>query len=142
MVTYTLQGFVDVARRRAKEAQVMLGVPKKFCDGAVTCGLLAAECALKAALLWGHQANTVDSLDLAIQEGAFHGKAGHNLAALWSLIPTKVKGQGAPSDAVSSLNGRDRYRHRYGETRPYKKDAQKILEDVEKIVDWMGKVTK
>ena len=52
---YTRQCFMDTARRRAREARALLDYPQsqKQRDGAVTMALLAAECALKAALLQG-----------------------------------------------------------------------------------------
>ena len=65
----------------------MLDVPKRFCDGAATCALLAAECALKATLLYGHQATRLDEVPKQIQSEAFKSKAGHNLVALWGWQP-------------------------------------------------------
>lgn len=81
-MSYTMQTFLDVSRRRIQEARRLLDVPKRFCDGAATCALLAAECALKATLLYGRQATTLRDVPDQIQRQAFESKAGHDLAAL------------------------------------------------------------
>lgn len=106
--TQGLQHFFDVACRRAREARVLLDYPQqqKQKDGAVTFALLAAECALKAALLKGLQVNTVSELsDHPAAARLFGGKKGHNLAAIWGEIPAAVKAQAGNDEtgAVSQL---------------------------------------
>lgn len=138
--TYTRQAFFDVARRRAREARVLLDQPlnQKQRDGAVTLALLAAECALKTALLQGLQANAVDGLANQPEGRLFKGKNGHDLSALWQALPTRIK-SGAMGEeiAVIHLRGVDRYEHRYGVRRPRKAHAEPLVESAECLVRWM-----
>jgi HEPN domain-containing protein len=139
-----MQTFFDVSRRRAKEARALLDVSKRkrACDGAATCALLAAECALKAALLYGRQADKLEDVEDVVRSRAFESKLGHDLAALWDLQDESIKqkGTGEQAAALSELHRQDRYEHRYGLKRPDRPSAEKVVEFAEEIVQWMEKV--
>jgi hypothetical protein len=113
---YTRQCFMDAARRRAREARALLDHPQsqKQRDGAVTMALLAAECALKAALLQGMQANSVGDLAGQPVAGLFRGKRGHDLWELWRGLPAAVGtlATEGESQAMTSLRQADPYEHR------------------------------
>lgn len=138
-MTYTMQTFLDASRRRILEARALLSVPKRFCDGATTCALLAAECALKAALLYGHQATRLGEIPLQIQKKAFESKAGHNLAALWGLQAATIQALRSEDQrkALDALHRLDRYHHRYGLKRPERKYAESAVNAAEVMVEWM-----
>ncbi len=133
MAGYYRQTFLDTARRRVREAESLLSVPKvRSCDGAVACALLASECALKALLLFGYNADEDKELPLKIWENCFRGKAGHAIQRLWehvtprcqSLIPRGAAFQAA----LAALDQADRYEHRYGKQRPAQFDAIQFVE--------------
>lgn len=141
-MSYTMQTFLDTSRRRIQEARALLSVPKRFCDGATTCALLAAECALKAVLLYGRQATRIDDVPPDIQKQVFASKAGHNLAVLWSLQDAAI--QALRSDdqqkALDALHRLHRYQHRYGLKRPERKFAESAVSAAEVMVEWMKDV--
>jgi len=139
---YTRQRFRDTAVRRAKEARVLLSVPHKSCDGAVTCGLLAAECALKATLLHGHQASMPEELPPKIQKQMFEGSSGHSIFILWTGQASRIQSQKTPAldSAIIHLSGPNRYEYRYGVRRPAKQHATPFVDSCDSIVLWMQKV--
>jgi hypothetical protein len=140
--SFSRQTLYDVARRRMVEARRLLDVPHKACDGAVTCALLAAECALKAVLLHGHQVNTIDDLDETAKR-LFRSKEGHMIPRLWDSQSTRAKVQKTNelSLALNRLNC-DRYSYRYGGKRPVAKDATPFVEAAQAVVDWMKVIFK
>jgi hypothetical protein len=141
---YTRQCFFDAARRRAGEARVLLDWPErqKQRDGAVTVALLASECALKAMLMHGLQANRLDELPEALRSTYFKSKRGHDLRAIWRELPQRIAaGSGASeSDAMLQLHKADRYEHRYGLKRPKRDEAEPYVEAAERLVAWMMKM--
>jgi len=159
---YTRQTFQDSAKRRIAEAWVLLHVvdaahllsaqpdisgapslPRRWsADGAVVCALLAAECALKATLLFGYQTDRIDALPPSVQTELFEGSSGHNISLLWlrqqsALVATAAR---HVEDAVQRLVGVDRYRHRYGVRRPKPQDAEPHVHHATMLVDWMTQV--
>lgn len=132
------QALFEVARRRMTEARLLLKVPHRACDGAVTCALLAAECALKAVLLHGHQANTNADLSDDAVKRLFSSKEGHMIPKLWAGQSTRAKAGKTPelSTALNTLNC-DRYAYRYGAKKPVAKDATPLVEAAQTVVDWM-----
>lgn len=139
---YTLDSFLTVARRRAQEARALLDVPKKRCDGAVACALLAAECSLKTTLLFGYEANTHLDVPGNVFNAAFKSKSGHNLQVLWGLHPLSIT-QLATTDefkALSILHALDRYEHRYGAKGPERQHAIRAVDSADILVKWMAKV--
>ena len=120
----------------------MLQIPKRFCDGAATCALLAAECALKAMLLYGHQAKTHEEIPEVIRKSAFESKAGHNLVSLWSYQAASIRQQGgkAQTTALTLLHKLDRYQHRYGLKRPDRSTAKDAVAAASTLVQWMQAV--
>lgn len=134
-----MQIFLDVSRRRIQEARALLDVPKRFCDGAATCALLAAECALKATLLYGRQATRSRDVPVQIQRQAFESKAGHDLAALWGLQDVSIQARRTDDQrkALDALHRLDRYHHRYGVKRPERQHAESAVQAAETLVEWM-----
>jgi len=137
----TRQTFFDAARRRAREARALLDHPpaQKQRDGAVTMALVAAECALKAALLHGMQANSVEDLQGAPVAGLFSGKKGHDLLQLWRGLPMPISAQATAveSQAMNCLNAADPYLHRYGVKKPNRGLAEPLVASAERLVEWM-----
>ena len=138
-MTYTMQTFLDASSRRMSEARALLDVPKRFCDGAATCALLAAECALKATLLYGHQATRLDDVPPPIQATAFRSRSGHDLVALWGLQESSVRARRTDDQqrALDALHRLDRYEHRYGLKRPERRHAETAVQAAEILVEWM-----
>lgn len=143
-VDISLQTLKATASRRAREAEALLDHPAgvRRRDGAVTCALLAAECALKAVLLRGRRANTVADLPDDVRERCFAGAAGHRLRILWDTLEAADKDPGDagyPSlwDAVTKLNQLDRYAHRYGQRTPDRSHAEPHVESARVIINWM-----
>lgn len=138
-MTYTMQTFLDAARRRIVEARALLDVPRRFCDGAATCALLAAECALKAVLLYGHQATKLEDVPATVRDKAFASKAGHDLAALWGFQQASVQARRTldQQQALDALHRLHRYHHRYGLKRPRRNHAERAVLAAETLVDWM-----
>lgn len=138
---YTRQCFMDTARRRAREARALLDYPQpqKQRDGAVTMALLAAECALKAALLQGLQANSVEDLAGHPTAALFSGKRGHDLWELWRGLPGTVAAlvTAEESQALSHLRQANPYEHRYGARKPQRRLAEPLIQSAECLVDWM-----
>jgi hypothetical protein len=150
------QTFYDTAKRRVAEAKLLLEAPRASesaakdssrprlwsCDGAVTCGLLAAECALKATLLHGHGADYKDELPREIAEDMFDTSRGHVLKALWDRQAARLKSTTGDDivGAIERLNGLDRYQHRYGALKPDFHRAQPLVKCGELVVSWMQKV--
>lgn len=141
-VRYSMQCFRDVASRRGLEARSMLEVDRRGrrCDGAVTCALLAAECALKATLLFGYGANYHDELPETVRKQAFHGSGGHDLTLLYQMQPQSVRVVPLPELEIRRLSRRDRYRHRYGERPARRVDAVAVLDDSDGVIQWMKRV--
>ncbi|WP_295585060.1 hypothetical protein [uncultured Lamprocystis sp.] len=141
---YTRQSFFDAARRRVREARVLLDHPtsQKQRDGAVTMALVAAECALKAALLQGHQVNSIDDLWGGPVADLFKGKKGHDLLELWRGLPAPISAQttAAEDQAMICLNGADTYLHRYGVKKPRREHAEPLVKSAERLVAWMNHV--
>jgi hypothetical protein len=141
---YTRQSFFDVARRRVREARTLLEHPpsQKQRDGAVTMALVAAECALKAALLQGIQVNSVEDLPGGSVAGLFSGKKGHDLLELWRGLPTAISAQTTATEdqAMICLNGADPYLHRYGVKKPRREHAEPLVKSAEQLVAWMNNV--
>jgi hypothetical protein len=141
---YTRQCFMDAARRRAREARALLDYPtsQKQRDGAVTMALIAAECALKAALLQGLQANSVDDLAGRSEADLFRGTTGHDLLAIWRGLPTTVGALATPaeSQALSLLRQANPYEHRYGAKKPQRSLAEPLIQSAECLVDWMRRL--
>jgi hypothetical protein len=137
---YLRQDFREVARRRAAEARNLLPV-KKRADGAATCALLAAECALKALLLDGLQLDYADGVQGPVK-AAFSGRAGHDLAFLWTLQHQRISSRQPPevSNAIGILSKLDRYAHRYGAVRTTQTKAQEAVKQADIIVSWMSEV--
>lgn len=145
-IQYTRDGFRQVARRRIQEARSLLDVeprkPKRPCDGATTCALLAAECALKAALLHGDDEDTTEAViqkDPDKYKAAFKTAKGHDLVQLWSLQGNKTSPLKTPElgEAINKLHSFGRYEHRYGAKRPQRANAAEAVEAAEEIVAWM-----
>lgn len=136
---YLRQDFRDAARRRVAEARSLIPV-KKRADGAATCALLAAECALKALLLHGHQLNFAD--EAPWPERPFKSKEGHNLILLWSLQHGRVSSlqRSEVMTAIASLSRLDRYAHRYGKAKPTQVQAQEAIDQADIIVRFMSEV--
>jgi hypothetical protein len=140
--------FRETARKRITEAQHLLTLAwakpsRATYDGAVACSLLAAECALKAALLWGHGCNSVK--DYADDPGrpCFSGAAGHQLLLLLDRQANDLVRQWPPPrPAAERLGGCGRYRYRYGMVRPSLLDATPLVGAAEEIVRWMMQVFK
>jgi len=141
---YTRQCFMDAARRRAREARTLLDYPtsQKQRDGAVTMALLAAECALKAALLQGLQANSVGDLVGRSEEKLFSGTKGHDLLELWRGLPATVGtlATAAETKALSLLRQANPYEHRYGAKKPQRSLAEPLIQSAECLVDWMRRL--
>jgi len=139
---YTRQCFFDAARRRAGEARVLLDQPErpKQRDGAVTMALLASECALKAVLMHGHQANRLADLPEGPRNAYFKSKRGHDLRAIWWDLPSRIAaGSGATeSKAILLLHQADRYEHRYGLKKPKRDEAEPYVQAAEHLVAWMN----
>lgn len=140
---YTFQDFLDTARVRVREAVSLVDCSSKRCDGAVTCGLLAVECALKCLLLYGNQAPRITELG-DNEQRAFSSKLGHNIGWLWNLLPAGIKNSATDevNDAIGRLHQLDRYDHRYGKQRPRKKHAQPYVESAQIVVRWMERMTQ
>jgi hypothetical protein len=141
---YSFQTFFDTARRRSKEARELLDHPAGRShtrrDAAVTCALLAAECALKCLLLHVYQASKVTALPDDVQQRAFRSRAGHSIVTLWSLLDAQgLTASAEPSvrEAIDLLHGADRYLHRYGVRRPFREHAAPRIEAAEVLVEWM-----
>lgn len=141
-VRYSMQCFRDVAARRSVEARVMLEVSRRgrHCDGAVTCALLATECALKATLLFGYGAAYHDELPEPVRKRLFQGSGGHDLNLLYQEQPHRVRVVPLPEAEIRRLSRRDRYRHRYGERAPSKLEASAVLDDSDGVIQWMKRV--
>lgn len=139
---YSMQCFMDTAVRRSLEARHLLEVNRRArqCDGALTCALLAAECALKAALLFGHHVQYAEELPPTVRKQAFQGSSGHDLALLSQLQPPSVRHKPLPVLEISRLSRRHRYAHRYGEQKPPKHEAKGVLNDVDVVVQWMERI--
>lgn len=152
----TRQTFFETAKRRGTEARILLHAPSAYeylhstCrplrgwswDGAVTCGLLAAECALKATLLHGHTADQVDELPASVGNGLFDSSEGHKIRLLWDRQARSVTNI-APEDlapAIDRLHLPDRYQLRYGGRRLTEVEAKPFVECSETIVAWMKQV--
>jgi len=155
---YSRQVFCDTAKRRIAEARLLLE-PKSwtvvtgedptkrlwYCDGAVTCSLLAAECALKATLLHGKCANTLAELPKDVIAELFETSQGHSVRRLWDRQESRIKAQDAGGTifaAVDKLNGLDRYLHRYGAQRPKSEVAKPFVDLSGEVVKWMNNVLK
>jgi hypothetical protein len=147
----TRQVFFQTARRRAIEAQILLDAPRDWIlpggskllghtfDAAVVCGLLAAECALKATLLHGHAADHIDALPDAIRQDVFDSSEGHKIKVLWDRQHARVK-DGVAADVVESiqkLSLPDRYDLRYGGRRPKRSEAEPFVKHTDVIIEWM-----
>ena len=142
---YSLECFRDVADRRGKEAKHLLELPKKHkhWDGAVTCALLATECALKATLIFGSGVKYDHELPADVQKVAFKGSSGHDLAQLLSLQPALIRrAEAFPLEAVRRLHCRKRYEHRYGHKRPPLLEARPVVEDAGIVIEWMRRIVK
>ena len=140
MVTYNMQVFFDTSRRRIKESRRLLDIPKRSCDGATTCALLAAECALKATLLYGHQASTLDEIPEPIHRKVFKSKLGHDLGVLIFHQTANVKAlwMDEQFNALTQLKQLDRFAHRYGLKRPQREHAALAVGNAEILVAWMA----
>lgn len=141
---YTRQCFIDTARRRAREARLLLDQPErqKQRDGAVTMALLATECALKAVLMHGYQANRIEELPEPVHNRFFKSKRGHDLRAIWWDCPSHIAAlrETADSDAVMALHGAGRYEHRYGAKKPKREIAEAYVEAAKHVIKWMTSV--
>jgi hypothetical protein len=133
----------ETARRRIVEAKHLLAFeahkPARMTfDAAVACALLAAECALKAALLYGHSCNSVEEYPDDEVSPCFAGRTGHSLRLLLDRqAPELLRVDAVPTDAVVRLGGCDRYKYRYGVQRPLLLAARPLVDAAEKVVDWM-----
>jgi hypothetical protein len=145
----TAQAIRDTAIIRMRESECLLhecpqrrgGRDRR--DGAVTCALLAVECALKVLVMRRHGANRVNQLEKALQEKLFSGKSGHNLAVLIQHVDSSTAPQGpSVKAAITKLHSQDRYDHRYGAKRPCQQDAQPLILHARAIVDWMEGLTQ
>lgn len=143
----TRQEFRETARRRAAEARSLLDHPagQRRKDGAVTCALLAAECALKALLLDGHGLDATDAVSVGDPlYGCFRGAAGHDLPTLARRCdPAIAAGRTAAEfEAIDQLHGRDRYAYRYGAagTGIDRAPAAQLVAHAETLVAWMNRV--
>lgn len=138
-IRYSMQGFMDTAVRRSDEARHLVGADRRArrCDGAVTCALLAAECALKATLLFGYAVQYEDQVPAQVRKQAFQGSTGHDLSLLYQLQPPSVRMKPPPVEAIIRLAQRHRYAHRYGQQSPPQKEAENVTNDADKVVQWM-----
>ena len=138
---YTLQEFSDTAQRRAREARVLLDHPQrqKQRDGAVMLALLAAECALKAALMYGHRLNTTDQAEEKERSRWFRSTTGHDLQILWNDQSASQRDLAGPrhNDAVSKLHQANPYAYRYGKKKPVREHAAPFVDHAEVLVEWM-----
>jgi len=143
---YSFECFRDVAMRRGHEAKQLLDGSKKRCDGAVTCALLATECAMKATLIFGNEVKYHHELPADIQAKAFKGSSGHDLMQLFALQPAavtaKLDADGKVRQAVRRLHGRPRYEHRYGYKRPPVHEARLVVTDAQTIITWMKEIVR
>ncbi len=135
MAGYYRQTFLDTARRRVREAEWLLAVPKvRSCDGAVACALLASECALKALLLFGHGADEDEELPAKIRQSLFGTAQGHAIQRLWEHVTPRCQSsiprprRAAFQAALAALDQAHRYEHRYGKQRPTQPDASQLVE--------------
>ena len=130
------QDFLNTAQRRVREARTLLEnpSPQKHRDGAVTMALLAAECALKAALML----NTTSDADDNQNKRWFKGKGGHNLQILWGdqIANIRAQAEHKQNNALDRLNQADPYAYRYGQKRPRREHAEPFVEDSEVLVQW------
>ena len=142
---YSQQDFADAAKRRAREARILLDQPdrQKQRDGAVLLALLAAECALKAALMYAHRINNTDEAEASQHNRWFRGTSGHSLQILWndqSAGQHDVAAQGMPQ-AVKELNQLNPYSYRYGQRKPRRAHAEPYVAHADTIVAWMNHIT-
>lgn len=133
MAGYYRQTFLDTARRRVREAESLLSVPKvRSCDGAVACALLASECALKALLLFGYNADEDEELPPQIMRSLFGTAKGHEIQRLWENVTPRCQSlipRGASfRAALAALDQAHRYEHRYGKQRPAELEASRLVE--------------
>lgn len=152
----TRQTFFDAAKRRGIEARILLCATRAWgsliisdrplrgwsWDGAVTCGLLAAECALKATLLHGHTADKIADLPDDVRAGLFDSSEGHKIRLLWDRQASRVKSM-APEKlepSIHRLHLPDRYHLRYGGRRPTEVEATPFVECSETVITWMKQV--
>ena len=155
---YTRQGFYQAAKRRIAEARLMME-PKAWlahtgqdpskrlwhCDGAVTCALLATECALKATLLHGKSVNSVADLPKKMIDELFRTSQGHSVKRLWDRQEDRIQAMdatGSVSSAIASLGRLDRYLHRYGAQKPTHHVAEPFVKLGADVVQWMHDVLK
>jgi hypothetical protein len=109
----------------------------RHCDGAVTCALLAAECALKATLIFGHGVAYDDEVPPSVHARVFRGSGGHDLVRLYQEQPQAVRVIPLPVTEITRLSGRHRYRHRYGHVSPPRSEASAVLDDSQVVIQWM-----
>ena len=137
----------DTAVIRIAEASVLLTQPvhkRDRRDGALTCALLAAECALKAVLLRDHGKIHTADLEETVRKRHFSGSGGHSLPRILAAI-TGAR-TGAPGadvqEAIGRLGRQGRYELRYGQQRPSSAYARPLVEDAQKVVAWMKDQTQ
>lgn len=99
--------------------------------------LLAAECALKATIIFGHGVAYDDELPPTVRAQVFRGSGGHDLVQLYQVQPQAVRVIPLPLDEIRRLSRRDRYRHRYGHISPPRSEASAVLSDSAVVVQWM-----
>lgn len=100
--------------------------------------LLAAECALKAALMHGFQLNTTSEASEENQNRWFRGKAGHKLQLLWNDQPARLRAMTSKKhdNAIAILSQADPYAYRYGMKKPKREHAEPFVEHSEILVEW------
>lgn len=142
----TAVAFRETARRRAREAAHLLEIEaakpaRAAYDAAVTCALLAAECALKAALLHGHQCDSVADYSDHPDQPSFAGRSGHQLRLLLDRqAPEVIRVVPPPHNEIDRLGGCDRYAYRYGVRKPKRVDAEPFVVAARVVVAWMEHV--
>lgn len=142
----TRQALRDTADIRMREAECLLNpvaVKKGRRDGAVTCALLAVECALKVLVLQRYGVHRTSDLSEDIRKKVFSGKNGHNIANLEQHIDAAIT---APStevrNAIAELHQTDRYEHRYGNKKPMRAHAEPKVKKARLVIDWMKELTQ
>lgn len=140
--TIQFQQLRDTALTRIAEAKVLLTQPmhkRDRRDGALTCALLAAECALKAVLLYDQGKTRAIDLAEGLRKAHFTGTSGHSLHGIRAAITGALTGtpEAAVEQAIGRLGRQKRYELRYGQTRPKGRDAQPLVEDAQTVVQWM-----
>lgn len=148
-ILMTAQALRDTAVTRMRESECLLNecqqrrIGRDRRDGAVTCALLAVECALKVLVMRRHGVTRVNQLDEALQKKLFAGKLGHDLAVLSQhLDAVTAPYEPAVKIAICTLHSQNRYDLRYGAKRPRQLDATPLVTHARAIIDWMEGLTQ